>query len=62
MQKQPKTKRPGRPRLPKGNAKARFLRVRMTPDELKIIETTAKANSQTVSQFVRCKLLATEGV
>ena len=61
MPKQPKPKKPGRPPLPKGNAKAGFLRVRMTPDELKIIEATAKANRQTVSQFVRGKLLATEG-
>jgi uncharacterized protein (DUF1778 family) len=56
----PKPKRAGRPKLPKGNAKAGFLRVRMTPDELKIIEAMAKANSQTVSQFVRGKLLATQ--
>ncbi len=61
MPKQPKAKKPGRPPLPKGNAKAGFLRVRMTSDELRIIEATAKANSQTVSQFVRGKLLATQG-
>ena len=60
MPKQPKPKKPGRPPLPKGNAKAGFLRVRMTADELRIIELTAKANSQTVSQFVRGKLLATQ--
>ena len=61
MPRQPKAKKPGRPPLPKGNAKARFLRVRMTPDELRAIEATAKANSQTISQFVRGKLLATVG-
>ena len=55
------TKKPGRPRLPKGNAKAGFLRVRMTADELKAIETGAKAKGQSVSEFVRGKLLATEG-
>lgn len=61
MPKQPKAKKPGRPPLPKGSARAGFLRVRMTPDELRMIEATARANSQTVSQFVRGKLLATEG-
>lgn len=61
MPKQPKPKKPGRPKLPKGNAKARFLRVRMTADELKAIEARAKTKSQTVSQFVRGTLLATEG-
>ena len=60
MPKQLKAKKPGRPLLPKGNAKAGFLRVRVTPDELRMIEATAKANNQTVSQFVRGKLLATQ--
>ncbi len=57
----PKPKKPGRPRLPKGNAKAATLRIRMTLDELKSIEARAKANRQTISQFVRGKLLATSG-
>jgi len=61
MPKQPKPKKPGRPPLPKGNAKEGFLRVRMTTDELKSIEAVAKANRQTVSQFVRGKLLAIQG-
>jgi hypothetical protein len=34
---------------------------RGTPDELLAIETAAKANSQTMSEFIRGKLLATEG-
>jgi hypothetical protein len=59
MPKQHKTKKLGRPPLPKGSAKAGFLRVRMTPDELRMLEAKAKANSQTVSQLVRGKLLAT---
>lgn len=57
----PKPRKPGRPKLPKGNAKAGFLRVRMTADELRAIELTARANRQTVSEFVRGKLLATQG-
>ena len=38
----PKPKKPGRPKLPKGNAKAGFLRVRMTADELKANRTSSK--------------------
>ncbi len=54
----PKPRKAGRPPLPKGNAKAGFLRVRMTADELRTIELTAKANRQTISEFVRGKLIA----
>ena len=57
----PKPKKPGRPRLPKGNAKAVMLRVRVTLDELRTIETAAKASDQTRSDFIRGKLLATSG-
>ncbi len=49
----PKPKKPGRPRLPKGNAKAGMLRVRTTPDELAAIERAAKANNQTISEWIR---------
>ena len=57
----PKSKKPGRPPLPKGSAKAGFLRVRVTADELRAIESAAKTTGQTMSEFVRCKLLATQG-
>ena len=61
MKQQKKPKRPGRPPLPKGDAKAGFLRVRLTLEELQSIEKTAKANGQTMSEFIRDKLLATVG-
>jgi hypothetical protein len=57
-----KPNKPGRPPLPKGSAKAGYLRVRVTPDELLAIETVAKANGQTMSEFIRGKLLATTEV
>jgi hypothetical protein len=57
----PKLSKPGRPPLPKGSAKAGTLRVRVTPDELLTIEMEAKANGQTMSEFIRGKLLATIG-
>lgn len=53
-----KTRKPGRPKLPKGNAKAGYLRVRLTASELKAIEATAKASGQSVSEWVRGKINA----
>jgi uncharacterized protein (DUF1778 family) len=61
MPKQPKTKKPGRPALPKGTAKAEMLRIRVTSEELRAIETAAKQNGQSRSEFIRGKLLATAG-
>ena len=58
MSKQPKPKKPGRPRLPKGNAKAVMLRVRVTPNERLAIEGAAKAKTQTSSEWIRSTLLA----
>jgi predicted HicB family RNase H-like nuclease len=57
----PKPKKAGRPALPKGNAKAVMLRVRITPKELKAFEAAAKANNQSVSEWIREKLGATIG-
>jgi hypothetical protein len=61
QQNQKKPSRAGRPPLPKGNAKAVMLRVRVTADERLAIETAAKASSQTASEWIRGKLLATIG-
>ena len=57
----PKPRKAGRPPLPKGNAKTGFLRVRMTSDELRAIESAAKMAGQSMSEFVRGKLIATQG-
>lgn len=51
-----KTRKPGRPKLPKGNARAVYLRVRITPEESKAFESAAKARKQSVSEWVRSKL------
>jgi predicted HicB family RNase H-like nuclease len=53
-----KPKRAGRPPLPKGHAKAGMLRVRVTPDELRAIESRAKAKKQTVSDWIRSTINA----
>jgi hypothetical protein len=51
-----KTRKPGRPKLPKGASKAKFLRVRVTPDELRAFERAAKTDGKTVSEWIRSKL------
>ena len=56
-----KPKKAGRPPLPKGSAKGEMLRIRVTSDELRTIEAGAKASGQTRSEFIRSKLLATNG-
>jgi predicted HicB family RNase H-like nuclease len=49
----PKPKKPGRPKLPKGEAKGGFVVVRFNADDLKKITGAAKAKDQTVSEWVR---------
>jgi predicted HicB family RNase H-like nuclease len=51
-----KPKKVGRPKLAKGDAKAVMLRVRISPAESKALEATAKANKQTVSEWIRTTL------
>jgi predicted HicB family RNase H-like nuclease len=48
-----RTKKAGRPPLPKGHAKAGTLRVRVTPEELRAIESAARTKKQTVSEWIR---------
>ncbi len=48
-----KTKKPGRPKLPKGESRAKFLRVRITPDEMRAIERAAAADGIKVSEWSR---------
>jgi predicted HicB family RNase H-like nuclease len=53
-----KPRKAGRPPLPEGHAKEGTLRVRVTPDELRAIEATAKRAKQTVSEWIRDTLSA----
>jgi predicted HicB family RNase H-like nuclease len=52
----PKPKRVGRPALPKGNAKDVMLRVRVTVEEQKVMKELAKAQGQSVSEWIRSTL------
>ncbi|MHB8624443.1 MAG: hypothetical protein ACYC9J_10865 [Sulfuricaulis sp.] len=59
MSSQPKKpKKVGRPRLSKKEAKARIVPVRFNPDDLKAITEAAKANNQTLSDWIRSTLNA----
>lgn len=58
MSQRKKPKKAGRPPLPKGDAKVATLRIRVTPEELRIIESSAKATKQSVSEWIRSTLRA----
>ena len=53
MSRQKKPKKVGRPKLPKGDAKGRIVPVRFNAHDLKRIESAAKANRKTVSEWIR---------
>lgn len=59
MTQQKKARKVGRPKLPKGAAKGSTVQVRFTPDDLRAIEAAAKANNQSVSEWVRSTIHAT---
>lgn len=55
-------RKPGRPKLPKGEAKNKTLpAVRFSPSDIKAVEGAAKAKNQTVSEWVRSTLLTAAG-
>jgi hypothetical protein len=50
---QRKTKKVGRPKLPRGEAKGRIVPVRFTALDLKAMEAAARASEQTLSEWIR---------
>jgi hypothetical protein len=50
---QPKRKKMGRPKLPKGDAKGEMVVIRFNGNDLKRIESAAKASQKTVSEWIR---------
>jgi len=50
---QPKPKKMGRPRLPKGEAKGRIVPIRFNVSDLKRIESAAKVSKKSVSEWIR---------
>ena len=55
---QRKARKVGRPKMPKGEAKGRIVPVRFNGDDLRAITAAAKANKQTVSEWLRSTLSA----
>ena len=57
----PKRKKSGRPPLPKGEAKGRIVPVRFNAEDLRAITAAAKAQKQTVSEWIRSTINAAIG-
>lgn len=55
---QKRTRKVGRPKLPKGEAKGRIVPVRFTADDIRAVAASAKASNQTVSEWIRSTLNA----
>ncbi|HUO13712.1 MAG TPA: hypothetical protein VMX38_01900 [Verrucomicrobiae bacterium] len=53
MNQQKKSRKVGRPKLPKGEAKGRIVPVRFTGDDLRAMEQAAKASKQSLSEWIR---------
>lgn len=58
MPKQPRKRKPGRPKLPKEQAKGKIVPVRFAAEELDRVLKAAEASKQTVSQWIRSTLNA----
>ncbi|HEY1947287.1 MAG TPA: hypothetical protein VGG97_09795 [Bryobacteraceae bacterium] len=48
-----KPKKIGRPKLPKGDAKGRIVPIRFNANDIRRIESAAKASHVTVSEWIR---------
>jgi hypothetical protein len=51
-------KKVGRPKLPKGEAKGRYVAVRLDADDLRIVTAASKATKQNLSEWIRDTLRA----
>jgi uncharacterized protein (DUF1778 family) len=49
----PKAKKRGRPPLPKGHAKAKYVPMRLKDEDFKTFTKAAKASNQTLSEWMR---------
>ena len=58
MPTQPKPRKVGRPKLPKGEAKGKIVPIRFNADNLRRVERAAKAKNLSVSEWIRSTLEA----
>lgn len=56
-----KTKKVGRPKLPKGHAKGQMVRMRINDADLKLFTKAAQANGQNLSAWIRDTLRTAAG-
>ena len=56
MKESKKHKKPGRPKIAKEHRHARIVPVRLKDDDLKLFLSAAKANKQTLSEWIRAGL------
>lgn len=56
-----KPRKPGRPRLPKGEAKGKIVAMRFDAEDLKRIDAAAKASKKSRSDWMRSTLFAAIG-
>jgi hypothetical protein len=53
MSQQKRGRKPGRPKLPKGEAKGKIVPVRFAAEESRALEQAARDSGQTVSEWIR---------
>jgi predicted HicB family RNase H-like nuclease len=53
-----KTRKPGRPKLPKGEAMGRIVPVRFTAQDLRAMEAKAKTAKRSLSEWIRSMIHA----
>jgi hypothetical protein len=58
MPAQPKSKKVGRPKLPKGEAKGKLVAIRLSASDVKRIGAAAKTKKQNISAWIRSTLSA----
>jgi hypothetical protein len=58
MPAQPKPKKVGRPKLPKGEARGKIVALRFSVAEMKRVSAAARASNQNFSEWVRSTLNA----
>lgn len=58
----PATKKVGRPKLPKGQAKGTIVPVRFNPDDRKLVEKTAKEAKRSISDLARTLMAPPIGI
>jgi len=56
-----KPRKPGRPKLPKGEAKGKIVAMRFDAEELKRLDAVAKASKKSRSDWMRSTLFAAIG-